>query len=413
MKSISPKIILTCMIAGCLEIYDFTLFGTLAPVIAKNYLQFADAKTSLIISYGVFAIGFLFRPIGALIFGYIGDKFGRKASLVTSITIMGISSLIFAMLPTYESIGIISCYIILLTRIMQGISVGGEYSGSIIFAVEHTDPKYRGLAGSLVAAGCMSGVLLATIVSNICTMESMPSWGWRVAFLLGFIIALIGFFIRIRLNETPEFIKVKNIARSTSVPLLKGLRNSWPKFIATILLAATTGINLYIIVIYLPNYIKTLNLESSLIKWLPTIATFVMALLHPLLGYLSDHMGRKRLLVTGSLMLASLAFPLIAVIHNGQVSLILGILILYTFIAVIYMGGMNTFAVEIFKPEERYSLSAFAYSLGMGVLGGSAPMIAASITEYTNNNWYLGLYLFIGSLLGTVGILIIKYVSKE
>lgn len=411
-KSLSWKIILTCMIAGCLEMYDFTVFGTLAYVISKNYLEMADPKLALIISYAFFAIGFCFRPLGAIIFGYIGDKFGRKQALLISITIMGISSLVFTALPTYQQIGITSCYIILFTRIMQGISIGGEFSGSIIYAVEHTDSKYKGLAGSIVAGGCMSGILLASLMANLTTLSFMPEWGWRLAFLLGFVIALAGFFIRIYLTETPEFLAVKKAKKTKKIPLIEGLKKSWPQFIATILISATTGINLYVVVIYLPNYLKNHAHSVGAIKWLPTLATFLMALMHPLWGYLSDYLGRKRLLAIGSVLLTAFAFPMIAVIEYGNLNYIIGFLIAYSFVAALYMGGMNTFLVEIFPTAERYSLSSLSYSIGMGVLGGSAPVIAAALNKYSDNVWHLGTYLFVASTLGLFGVGLVHWRQK-
>jgi MFS transporter, MHS family, proline/betaine transporter len=207
-NTLTKPLIFSCFFAGCLEIYDFVIFGLLAPVIYKNYLSFLDETTGLIVTYMLFAVGFLFRPIGSIIFGYIGDKYGRKKSLVLSLSFMGTASLGLSILPSYEQIGILSCYLIVLIRIIQGISVGGEFSGVAIYAIEHTNKRSMGSVGAIIFTGVMSGVLIATFVGSLLQNPKFPEYSWRFAFLIGFGLSIIGYFIRKRLKETPVFINV-------------------------------------------------------------------------------------------------------------------------------------------------------------------------------------------------------------
>lgn len=261
-KTKNKQILASCFLAGCLETYDFTIFGLLASVIHKNYFSFMDSSDSLIIAYALFAVGFVCRPIGALIFGYIGDTYGRKVALVTSVSMMGTASLSMCLMPSYESIGVASCYLIALARIMQGISLGGEFVGGIIYAIEHFSKKSSGFVGSSVLTGCSSGILLATLVTIGVKSNVAPEYSWRFAFLLGFGLSIIGFFIRQKLTETPEFERVRN--KRTKIPLLEGLKRYKLESVSTVLAGAITGSNLYFVVVFLPSYLnKTIGLELN------------------------------------------------------------------------------------------------------------------------------------------------------
>ena len=212
MKKINyiPKsVIFSCFLAGGLEMYDFLIFGFLTPVIHKNYLSFLDKDTALVVTYAFFAVGFLFRPLGSIIFGYIGDKYGRKKALVLSVSMMGSASLGLAILPSYDLIGISACYLIVLIRIVQGVSVGGEYSGAILYAIEHINKKNIGFVGGAVLCGCTLGVIGAFLSSKFLQNEQLPEYSWRFAFLIGFGLSIVGYFIRKNLRETPIFIANK------------------------------------------------------------------------------------------------------------------------------------------------------------------------------------------------------------
>ena len=194
-RDIPKPVMVSCFLAGMLETYDFMVFGLIASIIHAKYLSHMGSTDSMLITYALFSVGFVCRPIGAIIFGYIGDKKGRKQALVTSVTLMGLASLTMCLLPSYARIGVASCYIIALVRILQGLSLGGEFTGGICYIIEHCDKSKSGFAGGFVVGGCLSGMMLSTIVSNIVKLPSMPEYAWRFAFLLGFSLSLVGFFI--------------------------------------------------------------------------------------------------------------------------------------------------------------------------------------------------------------------------
>ena len=290
MKTLSRNVITSCFLAGCLEIYDFTIFGFLVPILNKNYLNFLDNTNATIISYALFAVGFLFRPIGSLLFGYIGDIYGRKLSLMLSITIMGCASLLMSVVPTYNMIGISACYLIMLARIIQGVSVGGEYSGALIYSIEHFNKKYIGLVGGLLVSGAVTGVLLANMISYIVQLPSLPEYTWRFAFLLGFGLSIIGYYIRTRLSETPEFREIKKVKRM-DIPLLIGIKHNFLQCLTTTIIAGVNSINFYLMLFFLPNYINIII--DIKFQYYSIISALCVILFTPLFCILSQKVGRK------------------------------------------------------------------------------------------------------------------------
>lgn len=405
-NKMSNKVIFSCFLAGCLEVYDFTIFGFLASTIHKNYLSFMDSESALIVTYGLFAVGFIFRPLGAIIFGYIGDKFGRKKSLILSVSIMGISSLGMFLLPTYNVIGITSCYLIVLIRALQGISLGGEYSGAIIYAVEHVNKKRVGLVGAFVVSGCLLGVMLAKFVVSVLESPSLPEYSWRFAFLMGFCLSLIGYFIRNNLSESPEFIELARSKEGYSkIPLLEGIKSFPIEVLAIIILIGTNGVNFYFVVIFLPDYLKKTN-EID-IGSLSLLTTIIPAIFAPIVGWVSDKLSRGTVLVTGlGLLILYTIFSLPTILQSANIQTI-GLLILgYALLFSIQSGTVNTYSVEIFPTKYRFSCGAFCYAMGMALIGGTTPMIATLLSTKEFGIYYLQFYVIgvtvIGFILGIV-----------
>ncbi|MGI4775973.1 MAG: MFS transporter [Janthinobacterium lividum] len=401
-NELSRKIILSCFLAGGLEMYDFAIFGFLSATLHKNYLAFMDASAALIVTYALFAVGFVFRPLGSLIFGYIGDKQGRKKALVLSVTFMGTSSLAMAVLPQYALIGISSCYIIALIRIVQGISVGGEYSGALIYAMEHFDKRKGRLIGGIVVCGCVSGVLLATVVSTILQNPVLPSYSWRFAFLIGFGLSMLGYFIRKQLTETPEFQKLS--ANKSKIPVLDGIKAFPKECITTILTSAANGVNFYFILVFLPSYVnKATGLSTN---HFPMVTTVILVVLSPLFGYISDRISRAKLICFGLLTISIYTF-----LGLNLLMLKPNIINAYLFFigqAVIYSimtSTINAFVIEIFPVQYRFSCSSVCYSLGLGVIGGTSPLIASLIVDiFEYHTLYISIYISIISLLAYIAV---------
>ena len=407
--SIITKVIITCFLTGCMEMYDFTIFGFLTETLKRNYFGFLDSKINSVISYMIVAVGFIFRPFGACIFGYLGDKFGRKKSLVISILVMASTCLCIAVLPTFDSIGIISCYILVLLRILQGISVGGEYTGSVIFAIEHSKKEYKGLVGSIVTSGAMVGILLASLVGFILQIKILPSYSWRFAFVLGFLLSLLGFFVRDQLPETPVFIRSHDVSVApigkiafwcTVQPFLK-------ECLCTIFIVGTSGVNFYFNIFYIPNYLTQVNIEVC--ELLSSLSVLVMIILVPVSGFLSDRIGRIRLMYIGVVALIFSSFLLNFAIHSVKNNFTIYISVFMHIIAnAIFTGPMNTLITEIFPTEVRYRCSAFSFTIGMGVVSGTMPMIDYMLYAYFGNIFCLGVYMSCISILGLYSLRILS-----
>ena len=412
-SKLTKPVIFSCFFAGCLEMYDFVIFGFLAPVIHKNYLSFLDETTGLIIAYMFFAVGFICRPIGAIIFGYIGDKYGRKKALVLSVSLMGSASLCLSLLPKYDDIGIVACYLIALIRVVQGISVGGEYSGAAIYAIEHTNKSNMGVVGSTVLAGTTLGVLLATIISNLLQDPELPEYSWRFAFLLGFGLAIIGYFIRKKLGESPLFAKEKEKIQIQKIPLFYGLKKYKTQFISAILLSGANNANYYFALVFIPSYFKTEGASSiDFNNW--WLACF-MLFLEPTFGWLSDKWSRNKIIigVCSCLAIYNLFFLDLLITYAtsmiGIMSIILSAVLLSTSVSTV-----NVFVLQIFPTECRYSCGALSYSIGAAVFGGTTPLVCSLITEHIGNKpIYFGVYIALISLLGALGGILILNKNKQ
>jgi MHS family proline/betaine transporter-like MFS transporter len=402
-QNFSRNAVISCFLAACLEMYDFTIFGFFTAVLHKNYLSFLDEANALIITYAIFAVGFLFRPLGSIIFGYIGDVYGRKKSLIISVSLMGSASLGMALLPTYAAIGVISCYIIALIRILQGVSVGGEYSGAIIYAVEHFDHNKRGAVGGLVISGCVSGVLLATLVSKIVQMPELPEDSWRIAFLLGFGLSIIGYFIRRNLVETPEFLKLATI--KSRIPLIEGIKKHPLECISTVFIAAANGVNFYFILVFLPRYVNQITgLEVS---YYPLVTTLILIILAPIFAYWSDKINRLKMIKYGLLAIALFSFLGLQLveIYPSNISALL-FFIIHAIIFSTQTATINILVIEMFPAQYRFSCASFFYSIGLGVIGGTSPLIASMILDNFPNNatFYISCYIGFICILGYISL---------
>jgi MHS family proline/betaine transporter-like MFS transporter len=409
-SNLPKSVIFSCFLAGCLEMYDFVIFGFFAPLLHKEYLSFLDSNTALIIAYALFAVGFVFRPLGALIFGYIGDIYGRKPALVLSVSLMGTASLIMFFLPTYEQLGVGSCYLIALVRIIQGISVGGEYNGACIYAIEHSNKKNMGLVGAIVTVGSTLGVLLATFVSKVIQHPALPSYSWRFAFLLGFGLSIVGYFIRSRLSETPSF-KIENFDKR-GVPLIKSFSFLKIEFLVTLLVSGANNANFYFLLIFIPTYLKS-KLPYNL-EYLGIIMTIVMVFLVPVFGWVSDKFNRTYIIISAcSIIGVYNLFFLDLVISASSTYEVITYAVINAIVISSMVATINIFVIEIFPIRYRFSCAGLGYSLGASIFGGTVPMVAAwIISKFEDVTQYLSLYMFCLSMLGVIGAMLIIFKNK-
>ncbi len=407
-ERLPKKIIFASVIGGIVEFYDFSLYGTLAFAFAPAFFPSDQPFTSLLSAYAVFAVGFFARPLGSVIFGSIGDKFGRKVALFWSLMLMAVATLTIGLLPSYQSIGMLAPILMIMARLIQGLSAGGEYSGALIFAIEHGSKKRSGLIGSSVAAGCMSGLLLSALASSICALPQFPTWSWRVPFLIGFLISLVGIYVRFRLEETPLFSAQKEQGL-VKISLLQGIKSNLKPLFAVVLLAGFNGIAIYVYSVFLSSFIaKEMALPENLTKLYTCVGTAMLMSMLILFGWLSDKLGRIPLILTGALLTtltASLLFYHLP--HLFFVNMII-YQIIFVITLAMYSGPLNTFIIETFQVGVRYRCASLGYSLGMGVIGGSAPLIAGLLSASAYKNLLLSVYFIIGGVLAMLALWIMK-----
>ncbi|HQZ87872.1 MAG TPA: MFS transporter [Gammaproteobacteria bacterium] len=389
----SLKVMLAGAIGGSIEFYDFVLYGALAPLFSKLFFPSEEAFVSLLSAYAVFAVGFFARPLGAIIFGSVGDKYGRRVALFSSLILMSIATLSIGVLPTYNTIGIFAPLLMLLIRLMQGISAGGEYSGALIFAIEHNDKKRSGLVGSFVAAGCMSGLVLGSIAGLVCALPNMPVWVWRVPFIIGFAVSALGIYIRYNLEETPEFIAQKN-ETTEKISFWQEIIHNPLQFFSAIVLSGFNGIVLYVYFVFLSPFItQATGLSMTMSKLYTCLGTACIMVLLVFFGWLSDFVDRVKLMTAAIIFLIGTSFMMFMTLEEVSYSTILVYQLLFVCFFAMYSGPLNTYIIELFKTMVRYRCAAVGYSLGMGIIGGSAPFVATLFTLNEKSAFFLSCYI--------------------
>ena len=400
------KILFACSIGGALETFDFFIYAAFFNIIASTFFPAENKMLSLFMSISGFGIAFVMRPLGALIFGYFGDAFGRKKTLSFTLLLMAFPTFMIGILPSYEKIGIISPLLIIVGRMIQGICYGGELNGTFIFALEHTK-KNPGIISGIIISSCVFGILVATILSHVTQLQSMPSWAWRVPFLMGSIVGLVGYFIRKNLTETEEFLKAFS---KTTIPLLTILQKRKAACFLCFSTGALIGGLFYIdfgfLNIYLSRYCH-MSLSAARKMNIFSMISFLIA--SPFFGILYDKITLK---MNASSFLRGMSYglffgilPIFYLIISPILYLpILGIIALGICTASISTVG---FAVmqNLFPVKERYRGISLFYSLGIAISGGMAPLLYMKAIEVHKESLFFPAYclmclvsLFYGAL---------------
>ncbi len=398
------KIIIAGMIGNGLEWYDYALYGQFASVISTLFFPASNAYISLIQTYGVFAAGFAMRPVGAILFGFIGDRFGRRISLAISILMMAIPTALIGFLPTYQKIGIVAPVLLTIIRLMQGLSLGGELSGSIAFVVEHAPLKKRGLAGSSslfsAVAGILFGSLVGTTAAQLLTPEQLADWGWRVPFIFGIVIGLVGLYIRAKLQESPTYLAAKDEGRLSEKPLREMFRHHTKELFIGIGIYLTVTVPFYMLVVFLLSFmVKFLGHTMPESLLMNSIALLVLLPVIPYSAMISDRIGRKPVLIFGAVSLLVFSYPIFMfLVQPGFVYPFIGHLVFAISLGV-FLGPVPTMLVELFPTKVRYTGMALSYNICAALFGGTAPMVATWMIKETGSNMVVALYLIACSII--------------
>ncbi|BCA53822.1 MFS transporter [Nitrospira sp. KM1] len=398
------KTLVAGMIGNVMEWYDFALFGYFAPVIARLFFPSDNHLVSLINTFGVFAAGFLMRPVGAAIFGHIGDTAGRKRSLTLSVMLMAIPTFLMGLLPTYAQIGVLAPIALTLLRMLQGISVGGEYTGSMTLLIESASPARRGFIGSWVPFSTCIGILLGSGIGALLTADMAPealySWGWRLPFLLGIVVGVCGLYLRRGLSESKDFQGIQEAGEVAASPVQEVMADHRSEIITAICLNWLNGAAFYTVFVYLITYLASIlkfPLGSALI--INTISMAFLAVLLPVVGALSDRVGRKPIMVVGAASMVLFAYPLFQLLSHHTFEYVLFGQLAFAFLIAVYFGPLPATVVDLFPPRRRCSGLSISYNFALAVFGGTAPLIATFLIKETGNPLSPSFYLIISALV--------------
>src|SRR5579875_594097 len=291
-------------IGNLLEWYDFGLFGFFAPVIAQQMMPPGDRLATLLETFGVFAAGFLMRPLGGVIFGYVGDRWGRKRALELSVLLMAVATTLIGLLPSHSSIGLAAPLLLTLMRLLQGLSVGGEYVGSMSFLSEHAAPTRRAFFGSWssfsVVLGSLFGSGTAALLNGLLSEAQLLAWGWRMPFLGGILIGAVGLWLRLGIQESPSFLHIQKTGNLAANPITEAVRKNLGPIAITLGLAGILSIGFYLPFVWLPTWLSQINqppLDKDQALTANTIALAALLTLTPLAALLSDRFGRRPMIL--------------------------------------------------------------------------------------------------------------------
>jgi MFS transporter, MHS family, shikimate and dehydroshikimate transport protein len=412
------KVAIASFIGTAIEWYDFFLYGTAAALVFnKLFFPSFDALTGTLASFATFAVGFVARPLGGVVFGHFGDKLGRKAMLSATLMIMGAATFLVGLLPTYESIGVWAPVLLVCLRLLQGFGLGGEWGGAVLMAVEHAPAHRRGFYGSWPQMGAPAGLLVATAVFSYFSRwpeETFLAWGWRIPFLLSAVLIGIGVFIRLSVAESPVFEQRKKQEaqqKSEGLPVLEALRR-YPRQILLAMGArfAENGF-FYIITTFVLTYgTERLKLPRATVLNGVLAATAVHLVAIPLFGAASDRFGRRPVYLAGALGCGLLAFPFFWLIDTKEVGLVTLAITLGIIAHAAMYGPQASFFSELFGTRVRYSGASLGYQLASVFAGGLSPFIAtALLAKFDGQSWPVSLYM-----VGLAAVTLVSvYLSAE
>ncbi|HTL04672.1 MAG TPA: MFS transporter [Gemmatimonadales bacterium] len=364
------------VVGNMLEWYDFALFGFFAPQIGAHFFPAHSATASTLAAFGTFAAGFVMRPVGGALFGWIGDRYGRKQALLGSVLAMAFPSFAVALLPDVARIGVLATVLLVLFRLIQGIAVGGEYMASAVFLVEGSQPGRRGWMGSWGPFGASAGTLLGSAAGAIVNLalppEAVLAWGWRIPFAIGLLVALGGLWIR------SNYVEKKPQQEPAKAPLAESFKSHWRTVALLMFLTAGLSIGFYMTFVYSATWLQQVaKVPGSVALGINTAAMGVLLIVSPISGWLSDRYGRRVVLTSASLALAVLAYPLMMLMARGEVwSIALGQGGLALLIGS-YGGTLPAAMAELTPWRVRCTVLSIGYNIGVALLGGTTPLVAA------------------------------------
>jgi MFS transporter, MHS family, proline/betaine transporter len=391
------RVIAASLIGNVMEWYDFAIYGYFAVAIGANFFPAADRISSTLAAFAVFAVGFLARPLGGVLFGHVGDRIGRKRALTASVVLMAVPTVLIGLLPTHAQIGALAGAALVLLRLLQGLAVGGEFTSSIVYAVEHANAQHRGRDGSWMGVGALGGILLGSAVgalmSSVLSADMLSAWGWRVPFLFGGVVGLFGLLLRRRLPEAPLPGRAPGRER---LPILLAIETEWRTMLRVILLCLPNGVAFYTLFVFVVSYLQTFvhvpereALEVNTISMMGLVAWTLLG------GALSDRLGRKSVAIAAIVGLLIFAWPLFDFLDHPRFAyMLLAQLCLAAFLG-LYVGQLPALMVEALPARVRCTAISLSFNFSVGLFGGLTPLVATWLIQRTGDEMVPALMLMV------------------
>jgi MFS family permease len=405
------RAVIASTVGTTIEWYDFFLYNTAASLIFPAlFFPHQAAFTGILLSFGTQFVGFAARPVGAAIFGHYGDRIGRKATLIATLLLMGVATALIGVLPTYATIGYAAPVLLTLLRICQGLGVGGEWGGSVLLSMEWGSKRRRGLMASWPQLGVPLGLVTSTGVVRLMTDwtgDSFDSWGWRIPFLLSFVLIGVGLYVRLRVLESPEFVAVRKSEAVVRRPLVEVIRTEWPTIISSAFVRLGEQAPFYLFTSFVLTYgTKHLGLaRDGLLDYILIAATIGLVSV-PLFGHLSDVFGRRRVYGTGIVLTGLFAFPYFGLLNTKESALILIAIVVSLIFHDMQYGPQAALIAEGFGANLRYSGAGLGYQLASVIAGGPAPLIATKILQETGSSTGISWYIVGCCAVGLIALLL-------
>ena len=407
------KLICSSGIANAFEWYDYALFGHFASIIGSKFFPDSDPKVSTLHVFLVFAVGYMMRPLGGVFFGIIGDKFGRRVALSSSIICMSVPTALIGILPTYDSIGISATISMIIVRMLQGLSMGGALTGSISFLVEHTGKGYRGLNASIsmssICVGMLFGSSVSYVVKYFLSPEQFSDFGWRLPFLFGIFILFAGIYIQRYTQETPMFENIRDSGNIATSPLKDTFTIYWFDMLVSIFINSTGSVLFYLHTIYLISFLKiNRGFNEDDVTNLANYCYIIMGIVTLLAGFMSDVIGRRKIFVINLIIIIILAPFLMRIVESGDFLAIVIAQITLCILAAFYIGPEPALQAELYPTKIRSTALSISYNTATSIFGGLTPYVIESIVQKTGSIVYCLYYILGCAVLGLVALYFYK-----
>jgi MHS family proline/betaine transporter-like MFS transporter len=411
---IRRRAVISCAVGNFVELFDFMIFGLFAAQIGATFFPAGDPIVSLLSTFATYGVGFVMRPVGAVVIGAFGDRRGRKTALILTVGLMATATALTGLIPSYASIGILAPILLVLCRLVQGFSTGGEWGGAAAFLVEYAPPGKRGLVGSLqqfsVGLALVAGTLSAAILNSVLDKEMMVAWGWRIPFIVGFILAPIGLYLRSKVSETPAFNRTMAHKNVASTPVRDALTIYRLPVLAAFGVSVIGTVGNYTFNIFMPSFASgQLGIPAGTAYYSSTVAVIVLTVLTPVMGALSDKVGRKPVLLGSALGYAILSYPLFYLLVGSPTGPMLMITqSVSAALLAMYCGPLCAILSELFPTKVRFTALSIGYSLAVTLFGGFAPLIATALIRETGSQASPALFVILSALISAITLYLVK-----